>query len=1098
MTKRSLQDPRVGNTLIFDGIALEARCSYCPKRDKVLGLCREHSHRVNTSVEGLEAIETIREFLNEPKGSPKKVCFACEATIVAIAPYADSNYYTPIPIVSSPSDKTEKGEELVEWIKMVIKAWKEHPQGEKLHGPLWTIGSDGDSSYRLAKHIYTILEGESVQGKELAGNVLALLEGLNLLMSKDGVVGTCDPKHIFKRFATLLRSAFGFLVDDTNIKPEDVCASLSRLPGVTEETAQSLLDPVDKQNGIGQESPTATRVLCFVGEFFNLFMQPFIDVSMDLSGQVEMLSTFAHVASALYLRNGTSFLTGALYSDCQAVVKSIMFTIARLQAIDPELAFHIIHEGTDRLENLFGDVCTQDHARNVDAKQVGEKLSVAALLNAAFTRQSDLDRGHQRLKVNDSFGVNHLNPQSWKGDVRVGQVDLPLQWANGRIKAIEMLQNYFSRDPTIVPDFLERFKAGNCDLLRPQGDYVGVQATDDDERSDRREDDEDEDEDSDGEEEANEREINEEGITHIVMELEGVEMEDDDEVGNDIASSWDGEGEADEEMEADSLDLGADLEDCLPEHAGNPPSDDIEEIFQKTIMVEGKSYLKSSVVATLSSKFSKKLTNRLFRVQGLTLEDFRKQREARCRCLDDSNVDDSQLIKSGDLAAILVDTERQDTRFSLAVIEMTGFKEGDKGSILSSIHRQKLVSPKLKVFGQILGLNDVDVGGEQTWEWSGSYLRLGAVPQSKGGGKNKSVTKNEVQRKEEQQQEERNELKQLTHRSTLGANSFYRCLGSWFTLSDPMIVTNEVSNPSGKRSLDITWRISNRELRAIQEDAWMSLGPNNEGIMGNINLLPHVTNPSFPYRSSQNSPCFVVSNIPPSLTASGTSSGRARPRNALVKCFVCLEDGIRVDEMRTHAGKHILHAQQLDDDDIDTSAVAADQPEPCGFCGQGGSECLTQLVKKGKKFQISSTCTYRHASLVYEDAKHFSPDNICTNVPIVCTLCPSSSPHGGVRTIWKYNALYHFIKEHSDAEMDLPFLLSMFIHKAEEEAMGIEPEATEGHRLEYDIPDSDGLDADVQMRDLEEEPGDVDMLDSQQRSGTVTQSSIQYRRLDVW
>ncbi|KAH6907516.1 hypothetical protein BKA70DRAFT_1400968 [Coprinopsis sp. MPI-PUGE-AT-0042] len=69
--------------------------------------------------------------------------------------------------------------------------------------------------------------------------------------------------------------------------------------------------------------------------------------------------------------------------------------------------------------------------------------------------------------------------------------------------------------------------------------------------------------------------------------------------------------------------------------------------------------------------------------------------------------------------------------------------------------------------------------------------------------------------------------------------------------------------------------------------------------------------------------------------------------------------------------------------------------------------------------------------------------------------------------------------------MDLPFLLSMFIHKAEEEAMGIEPEATDGHRLEYDIPDSDGLDADVQMRDLEEEPGDVDMLDSRQRSGTM-------------
>jgi len=42
------RDPRVGNTLMFDGIVLEARFSYCPKRDKVLEMCREHSHRITT------------------------------------------------------------------------------------------------------------------------------------------------------------------------------------------------------------------------------------------------------------------------------------------------------------------------------------------------------------------------------------------------------------------------------------------------------------------------------------------------------------------------------------------------------------------------------------------------------------------------------------------------------------------------------------------------------------------------------------------------------------------------------------------------------------------------------------------------------------------------------------------------------------------------------------------------------------------------------------------------------------------------------------------------------------------------------------------
>jgi len=33
-----------GNVAMFDGIALDTRCRYCPERDSILGLCQEHSH----------------------------------------------------------------------------------------------------------------------------------------------------------------------------------------------------------------------------------------------------------------------------------------------------------------------------------------------------------------------------------------------------------------------------------------------------------------------------------------------------------------------------------------------------------------------------------------------------------------------------------------------------------------------------------------------------------------------------------------------------------------------------------------------------------------------------------------------------------------------------------------------------------------------------------------------------------------------------------------------------------------------------------------------------------------------------------------------
>ena len=61
--------------------------------------------------------------------------------------------------------------------------------------------------------------------------------------------------------------------------------------------------------------------------------------------------------------------------------KKNIFTLAQMQIIDPNLQFHILLEGTDRLEGLFGDCWTQDHARNFDLEQLSGKLGVATLIN---------------------------------------------------------------------------------------------------------------------------------------------------------------------------------------------------------------------------------------------------------------------------------------------------------------------------------------------------------------------------------------------------------------------------------------------------------------------------------------------------------------------------------------------------------------------------------------------------------------------------------------------------------------------------------------------------------------------------------------------
>ena len=75
--------------------------------------------------------------------------------------------------------------------------------------------------------------------------------------------GTCDPKHILKRFATLLKSPAGIQVGKLTCTTPFVLNALTTLDHMTDEKAATLLDLADKQN-----IPKAVNLL---QSFFNLF-----------------------------------------------------------------------------------------------------------------------------------------------------------------------------------------------------------------------------------------------------------------------------------------------------------------------------------------------------------------------------------------------------------------------------------------------------------------------------------------------------------------------------------------------------------------------------------------------------------------------------------------------------------------------------------------------------------------------------------------------------------------------------------------------------------------------------------------------------------
>ena len=68
--------------------------------------------------------------------------------------------------------------------------------------------------------------------------------------------------------------------------------------------------------------------------------------------------------------------------------------------------------------------------------------------------------------------------------------------------------------------------------------------------------------------------------------------------------------------------------------------------------------------------------------------------------------------------------------------------------------------------------------------------------------------------------------------------------------------------------------------------------------------------------------------------------------------------------------------------------------------------------KKKDSLSIASNCPYHYAAMNYKAAAKFFKAIPCTNVPVHCPLCPTSVS-GQPQTIWKYNAMYHLIHEHS-------------------------------------------------------------------------------------
>ncbi|KIJ93923.1 hypothetical protein K443DRAFT_25823, partial [Laccaria amethystina LaAM-08-1] len=120
-----------------------------------------------------------------------------DATVLGIVPVMGRENYHVTPLVLASSCKTEKGEQLALWVADFVETYHKHPDGEAWHGPIFTIATDGESSFRKLQFIIGLGKEAITQESDLGQKIFGL-PGLNLETGHNRLLGTCDPKHIVK------------------------------------------------------------------------------------------------------------------------------------------------------------------------------------------------------------------------------------------------------------------------------------------------------------------------------------------------------------------------------------------------------------------------------------------------------------------------------------------------------------------------------------------------------------------------------------------------------------------------------------------------------------------------------------------------------------------------------------------------------------------------------------------------------------------------------------------------------------------------------------------------------------------------------------
>ncbi|KAG1821707.1 uncharacterized protein BJ212DRAFT_1445214 [Suillus subaureus] len=177
-----------------------------------------------------------------------------------------------------------------------------------------------------------------------------------------------------------------------------------------------------------------------LGIILESLLLPFINISLSLQQQIELISCYCHLTFALFRMHRTAFMPHVLFYDTQSMSKNICFCVAKQQKLDGRQKFWIIQMGDNDLEELFGIMRMKGgHNSAMNYSQALDRIGAAKDIDAVFKKHPELNPGSCHLKLTSVEGLDHICPDLWCGDIIASHCNLPSAWIAGHNKAIAAL-----------------------------------------------------------------------------------------------------------------------------------------------------------------------------------------------------------------------------------------------------------------------------------------------------------------------------------------------------------------------------------------------------------------------------------------------------------------------------------------------------------------------------------------------------------------------------------------------------------------------------------------------------------------------------------